>query len=69
MNVLEHYIIEVHVVKDITALYESKTCEQAKEPLLEVTMLIDCYGSKSDVRKHFYKSEWERVKEQGYYMA
>lgn len=74
MNLLEHYILDVISVEDITRAYESgirrfEPDYTADEPRLRVTLKINCYGQMEMVKKIWRKSEWEMIKEQGYYMA
>lgn len=71
MNMLEHYIVEIHSVKDVTDKFNNDLTPylKLKEPLLEVDLTVDCYG---DVRRtvvQFPKSKFESIKEKGYYMA
>lgn len=66
MNLLEHYIKEVHSVKECN---EEWTKEFPGECFVEVDMTYDCYGC-IERRTHTFKiSMWEQVKEQGYFMA
>ena len=69
MNLLEHYILEVFNVEDISNEFERILGYPPKEPFLQVNMMIDCYGIKECVQKTFFKSKWEKAQKQGYYMA
>ena len=58
MNLLEHYIVQIHRVDEV------------KE---EGTVVVDftdvCWGSRSRKVRIFSKREWESIQEKGYYMA
>lgn len=66
MNLLEHYIKEIHRVEDVSSEY---TEELFGEPLYKVDLTIDCYGKIERIAKYFFMTEWERVRIQGYFMA
>ena len=65
MNLLEHYIKEVHFVTDVT----NKLAYPTSEPLYAVDLTYDCYGRIARIPKQFYKSDWEKTVERGYFMA
>ena len=65
MNLLEHYIKEVHFVKDVT----KKISWKPKEPIYAVELTYDCYGAIGRKIMHFRKSEWEKAQKNGYFMA
>lgn len=44
MNLLEHYIKEIHSVKDITNEFTERCGYVPNEPLLEVDLTYTCYG-------------------------
>ena len=69
MNLLEHYIKEIHNVQDISDKYEKATGNKPKEPLYEVDVTVDCYGVVERTRKIMDKSEFEQAKKQGYFLA
>ena len=46
MNVLEHFILSVYKIEDITDEYEKKFGKPSKEKLLKVFLEYDCYGQK-----------------------
>lgn len=69
MNLLEHYIQEVHSVQDETNNYIQRTGETPKEPLLKVDLTYNCYGCVERENKLFTKSQWETIKKNGYFMA
>ena len=57
MNLLEHYIIEIHSVTDITNKYTERTGKELKEPLLDVDLTYDCYGGVKRDNIRFIKSK------------
>lgn len=69
MNLLEHYIKEVHWVDDVTNHFIEKNGYEPYEPLLKVDLTYDCYGVTERKVMHFYKSEWDSAREKGYFMA
>ena len=69
MNLLEHYIKEVHSIDDVTNKFEQKNGYPPNEPLLKVDLTYDCYGVTERDTRHFFKSEWETAIVKGYFMA
>ena len=69
MNLLEHYIKEIHSVQDVSNKFEKATGLKPKEPLYEVDVTVDCYGAVERNRKFMSKSEFEQSKKQGYFLA
>ena len=69
MNLLEHYIKEIHSVKDITNKFEEKCGYAPHDQFLEVDLTCDCYGVVERKICYFSKSKFEIVKKQGYFMA
>ena len=74
MNLLEHYIKKVISVVDVTKEWEK--CMQEEDPnfveldpMLQVAIIVNCYGQTTRTTKMFHKSEWDKIQEQGYYMA
>ena len=72
-NLVEIYIKEILLVKDITDEYATRMKRFnsdffIEEPIYEVTMNVDCYGNKESVVKIWTKSEYETNVEKGYYM-
>ena len=61
MNLLEHYIDEIIKVTN------RKT--QHGTDIVEVEMVIDCYGVKEQTKHIFLPSEWEKAKKDGYYLV
>ena len=69
MNLLEHYIKEIHSVQDISDKYEKAIRHKPKEPLYEVDVTVDCYGVVERMKKIMSKSALEQAKKQGYFLA
>ena len=69
MNLLEHYIKEIHSVKDVSDKFEKATGRKPKEPLYEVDVTVNCYGAVERKREFMSKSEFEHAKKQGYFLA
>ena len=69
MNLLEHYIKEIHNVEDVSDNYEKAIRQKPKEPLYEVDVTVDCYGVVERKRRIMSKSEFEQAKKQGYFLA
>ena len=62
MNVLEHFIKEIHSVRDITEEFEQHSGHEPAEPLLQVDLTYDCYGIITREIKTFWKSDFEQAK-------
>ena len=69
MNLLEHYIKEIHNVEDVSDNYEKAIRHKPKEPLYEVDVTFDCYGVVERMKKIMSKSALEQAKKQGYFLA
>ena len=69
MNLLEHYIKEIHSVQDVSNKFEKATGGEPKEQLYEVDITVNCYGVVERKRKFMSKSEFEQAKKQGYFLA
>ena len=69
MNLLEHYIKEIHSVQDVSDKYEKAIRHKPKEPLYEVDVTVDCYGVVERTRKIMSKSALEQAKKQSYFLA
>lgn len=65
MNLLEQYIKEIHSVEP----YTDEWTEKYHKDFVEVDLTINCYGSVERKTRIFSEEEWEKTKEQGYYMA
>ena len=62
MNLLEHYIKEIHNVEDVSDKYEKAIRQKPKEPLYEVDVTVDCYGVVERKRRFMSKSEAKAIK-------
>ena len=69
MNLLEHYIKQVHNIKDVTNDYNNHTNDVALEPLLEVDLTYDCYGAIQRRTMKFWKNEWDNNIKRGYFFG
>ena len=69
MNLLEHYIKEIHSARDITEEFAEHCGYEPDEPLFEVDLTYDCYGIVTREKRTFWKSDFENVKKEGYFMA
>ena len=63
MNVLEHYIVEVHSVKELPLEYWMDDFH------VEVHMTSNCHGHERFGKHIFTISQWEHIKQRGYYMG
>ena len=63
MNLLEHKIIEIHSVKDVTSAFVEHCGYNPDEPLLTVNLTFDCYGLRKTKDVTFWQSTFEKVKE------
>lgn len=75
MNLLEHYIEKVISVEDVTKEWE-KYIQETEDPnfietdsMLEINILSNCMGVEKYNILWYHKSEWDKIQEQGYYMA
>lgn len=69
MNLLESYIKEIHSVTDVTEGFIKHCGYEPKEQLLKVDLTSVCYGVTERTKKMFWKSEFEKIKKDGYYMS
>lgn len=70
MNKLEHYIVEIYSIIDVTDnLKRYNAWRKASTPIYEVYMLVNCCGILSEVTEIFSNNQWEEVKRNGYYMG
>lgn len=69
MNLLEHYIVKIHSVEDVTKDYEKRIGVKPNEPVYMVDLTYDCYGKIKREAYIFCKSKFEQVKKRGYFMA
>lgn len=57
MNILEHYIVEIHSEKD------------DGNGGVEVDFTDSCYGDRRRRMRRYSKERWEAIKARGYYMG
>lgn len=69
MNLIEHRIVEIHSVEDVTEQFERKVGIKPREPFFQVDLTHDCYGQVTREKKYFYQTEWEVAKLKGYFMS
>ena len=75
MNLLEHYIKEIISVEDVTKEWEKYMQEEEDpnfietDPMLEIKVLVNYMGVEEYNILWYHKSEWDKIQEQGYYMA
>ena len=74
MNLLEHYIEKVISVDDVTKEWEKYMQKEDPnyielDPMLEIKVLVNCMGVEEYNILWYHKSEWDKIQEQGYYMA
>lgn len=59
MNILEHYIEEVHGIKEL----------EKYPDMIEVDVTCDCWGSIQRTKHFTTKEQWRKDLEKGYFMA
>ena len=59
MNILEHYIKEVHEIKEFINY----------PGMIEIDVTCTCYGTKQRVKHRTNKIQWQKDVERGYFMA
>ena len=69
MNLLENWIEKIYSEKDITDEFIKRVGYAPHERLIQVELDINCYGCKEHVQQHFYETEWNAAKKNGYYLA
>lgn len=74
MNLLEHYIEHIISVEDVTKEWKEYMKEEdpnfvETDTMLEIKMIVNCYGSIQETKQWFHKTVWDKIQEQGYYMA
>lgn len=74
MNLLEHYIKKIISVEDVTKEWEEYMKGKdpnfvETDPMLEIKMIVNCYGSMQETEQWYHKSEWDKIQEQGYYLG
>ena len=68
MNLLEHYIKEVHSITDVSNKYKKYHWYRG-ETMYEVVMTVDCYGYIEVCTHTFTESQWADAQVLGYYLA
>ena len=66
MNLLEHWIEEIHEEKPYEAAW---TKEFTHKEFVQVDVTYDCYGRTTREKIVFSKEEWEKCKKDRYFMA
>lgn len=66
MNLLEHYIKEIHSVKKCKKEW---TKEFPGEEFVNVDLTYECYGCIERMVHTWNKYSWEQIQEQGYFMG
>ena len=66
---LESHIKKIHSVTYVTEDFMKHCGYEPKETLFEVDLTYVCYGVTERTKKMFWKSEFEKVKKDGYYMS
>lgn len=65
MNILEHYIKEVHTVK----VCEEEWTKEFNYIILEVELTSECYGRIERETHYWSERMWNKIYSQGYYMG
>lgn len=68
MNLLEHYIKEIHSVRKCEEEWTKEDDFKDKE-YVEVDLTYDCYGCIERRTRCWDKEYFEYIKEKGYFMA
>ena len=66
MNLLEHYIKEIHSVE---VCNEKWVQEFPDRIIMKIDLTCDCYGRISRDIYYWRKEMWEDIKQQGYFMC
>lgn len=70
MNLLEHYIKEIHSIIDITDEFKSRFPQHiVNDRLLNVDLTFDCYGVVERKVCRFWESEFNDIKKKGYWLG
>lgn len=64
MNILEHYIEEVKSVEP----YEAEWTKEFNKEFVKIKVVTDCYGRIKETETIESVEDWEKIKEQGYFM-
>ena len=68
MNLIEHYIKEIHNVTDVTSECKEINGCPPNETIYEVDLTYVCCGQAHRTIKIFSKSEWKSARSKGYFM-
>lgn len=66
MNLVEHFIVTVHAVEDVTNKFKKK---EPSERILAVDLTYNCYGRVKRQVHYFRESEWNQAVDKGYFLA
>lgn len=64
MNLLEQNIERIISEKS----YKEEWTKAYDNKFVRVNMIVECYGSRSEVNKIFTVDDWEGIKKQGFYL-
>lgn len=65
MNLLEQNIERIISEKP----YKEEWTKAYNDKFVRVNMIVECYGSRSEVNKIFTVDKWEEVKKEGFYLG
>lgn len=68
VNLLEHHILKINKVEDISKLPQVKKIYGGKT-VFRITLTTDCYGRTETTTNIWTEPEWKKIKKQGYFMA
>ena len=69
MNLLNHSILTVHSVKDVTDKFAQNTGDIPKERLFEVDLTFDCEGIIERRTNQFWESVWKEAEKNSCFLA
>lgn len=69
MNLLEHYIEEIYSETEVTEQFKERIGHEPHERIFLLDMRVNCYGTEERVKKRFFETELNEMREKGYYMA
>ena len=61
-------LLEIISVKDVTQEWEKCMQEEdpnfvETDPMLQLVIIVNCYGQTTGITKMFHKSEWDKIQE------
>lgn len=65
MNLVEHYIEEVHSVKP----YVEDWTRKLNKPFVIVELTYNCYGTLGEHKWVYSVDEWNDIREKGFYLG